>query len=118
MRMLIVALAVLLSGGPVAAQEVAAQEWEAMTGTEITSRLTDQTLTYEGANQIFYKSGRTLYHAGRDSWGYWRVDNDQYCSQWPPGEQWDCYDMDAHTDGKRLRFVASDGSSTEGTLDK
>jgi hypothetical protein len=34
-----------------------------------------------------------LYSDGRDSWGYWRVEDDRYCSQWPPQQGWACYRM-------------------------
>lgn len=92
------------------------QEWRAMTGEEISAALTDRDLIYENATQRFYASGRTLYNAGQDSWGYWAVHGDQYCSQWPPGDQWDCYDM-AATDGM-VRFIGADGSFTDGAYAK
>ncbi|MEL7117469.1 MAG: hypothetical protein AAGP08_18115 [Pseudomonadota bacterium] len=88
-------------------------DWVALSGAEIEAALTDRKLEYAAAWQEFRASGRTLYNAGRDSWGYWAVRGDQYCSQWPPGDLWDCYDMEQHPDG-RLRFVAGDGSATEG----
>ena len=91
-----------------------AQEWQPMSGAQITAALTDQSLIYEGAAQQFYASGRTLYNAGQDSWGYWAVQDDQYCSQWPPGDQWDCFDM-AAADGM-VRFIGEDGSITDGTF--
>jgi len=84
-----------------------------MTGSEIQEALQDQTLQYEGAWQRFYVSGRTLYNAGHDSWGYWAVRGDQYCSQWPPRDLWECYDL--RRDGDLVRFVGSDGSFTDGT---
>lgn len=91
-----------------------AEDWRAMDGAEIAAALTDQTLIYENATQRFYASGRTLYDAGQDSWGYWAVRGDQYCSQWPPGDQWDCYDMAAMDDG--VRFIGADGSVADGTF--
>lgn len=96
----------------ICAAPVAAQEWRAMSGAEITAALTDRRLQYDNATQHFYASGRTLYNAGRDSWGYWAVREDQYCSQWPPGAQWDCYDM-AMASGV-IRFIGGDGSTTDG----
>lgn len=93
---------------------VMADDWLAMRGAEITSALTDQSLVYENATQRFYASGRTLYNAGEDSWGYWAVRDDQYCSQWPPGDEWDCYDMAAK--GDIVRFIGSDGSVTDGAF--
>ncbi len=93
-----------------------ADDWQAMSGAEITAALTDQSLTYDDATQIFYASGRTLYNAGQDSWGYWAVRDDQYCSQWPPGDQWDCYDMAARD--RVVRFIGQDGSFSDGTFVK
>ncbi|SFS07598.1 hypothetical protein [Yoonia litorea] len=91
-----------------------ADGWRVMSGAEITRALTDRTLIYSAATQRFYASGRTLYDAGRESWGYWAVRGDQYCSQWPPSDGWDFYDM--ATDGTQLRFIASDGSTTDGAF--
>jgi hypothetical protein len=82
-----------------------AQEWIALDGAEITTALTDRNVTYGDATQKFYASGRTLYNAGEDSWGYWRVEGNQYCSQWPPGESWDCYRLEKTADGVKIRFL-------------
>lgn len=86
-------------------------DWQKMSGPQIDAALTNRTLQYERAWQRFYGSGRTLYNAGRDSWGYWRIENDQYCSMWPPQELWACYDMERA--GERLRFVGASGEKTE-----
>ena len=99
----------------VGAQQANAQDWVTLSGADIEAALTDQTYEYDGAVQTFYASGRTLYNAGHDSWGYWAARGNQYCSQWPPGELWDCYDMETSGDGL-IRFVARDGSSTIGRL--
>ena len=87
-------------------------EWERISGPDIVGALTEKTLVYDGATQHFYASGRTLYNAGRDSWGYWEARGDQYCSKWPPGDLWACYKVER--DGDQVRFVAVDGSSTVG----
>lgn len=105
MRRMVLA-AVLVPGAALA-------EFKAMTGAEIEAALTDRALIYtDGATQDFRASGRTLYNAGRDSWGYWAVRGDAYCSQWPPSDGWFCYDM--ARDGDVLRFIAEDGSFTDG----
>lgn len=90
-----------------------ADDWQPINGDSIAVALTDRTLNYANATQHFYASGRTLYNAGQDSWGYWAVRGDQYCSQWPPGDSWDCYEMAQSASG--LRFIAGDGSTTDGT---
>ncbi|KMW57159.1 hypothetical protein AIOL_002120 [Candidatus Rhodobacter oscarellae] len=87
-------------------------EMAPMTGPQIQAALEGRKLQYDNAWQDFRASGRTLYNAGRDSWGYWAVRGDQYCSSWPPGDGWDCYDM--ARDGDVLRFIAGDGSFTDG----
>lgn len=92
--------------------EVAASDWHVLTGSEITEALTDRTLSYDAASQTFLASGRTLYNAGTDSWGYWQVRGDQYCSQWPPSGLWECFEMARSAD--TLRFVGSDGSFSDG----
>ena len=79
--------------------------WQPMNGAEITAALTGRGLQYDSAWQDFRASGRTLYKAGRDSWGYWRVEGDQYCSSWPPSDLWACYDMERV--GDRVRFIGS-----------
>jgi hypothetical protein len=84
-------------------------------GPAIEAALEARTVDYEDANgtwQRFYASGRTLYNAGRDSWGYWAVRGDQYCSQWPPGDLWACYDFAVN--GDRIRFISDEGGITEG----
>lgn len=95
---------------------MAEQSWIVMEGAEIKERLTGQTLQYTGASQKFYASGKTLYDAGAPSWGNWRVEADAYCSQWPPGESWDCYKMDRNADGSILRFLDAEGRPFVGHL--
>jgi len=90
-----------------------ADGFSALSGAEIQTALRDRTLAYASATQRFYASGRTLYDAGRPSWGYWSVRGDQYCSQWPPNTMWECYDMT--TNGTVLRFIGPSGHETDGT---
>lgn len=89
----------------------AGDTWTPMTGDDIRTALTGRTLQYETAWQDFRASGKTLYNAGRDSWGNWRVEDDRYCSQWPPNDLWACYDMDRS--GDRVRFVGPNNHITE-----
>ncbi|TCL09129.1 hypothetical protein BXY66_1172 [Shimia isoporae] len=91
---------------------LAANDMRQLSGSEIADVLTDRTLHYETATQVFYASGRTLYNAGSDSWGYWQIQGDQYCSQWPPSGLWDCYDV--LLNGKTVRFQGTDGSYSDG----
>lgn len=93
---------------------LAAEPWEPMTGAQILEILADQTVYYKAAHQNFYTDGRTLYDAGSESWGTWLVRGNQYCSQWPPSDRWDCYDMASN--GQIIRFVAEGGTITDGFL--
>lgn len=85
--------------------------WLPMSGAEIETALTGRTLQYANAWQDFRASGRTLYNAGSDSWGYWGVQDDQYCSLWPPSDIWACYDMARK--GDELRFIGESGDTTD-----
>lgn len=100
MRGLMLGLALL--AGPVAADE----DWIKLeTADQVLEALDDKALRYTTAKQIFYLSGRTLYDAGRPSWGNWRPQGGQYCSEWPPNAGWDCYDLFVSADGLKVRFV-------------
>lgn len=100
--------------GVVEAQEMVAEpEWRFMSGAEISIALTDRKLDYGAQWQEFYASGRTLYVSGQDTWGYWAVRDDQYCSLWPPSDLWACYAMQTNETG--LRFVGDGGEITEAT---
>jgi len=79
-----------------------AQDWSVQSGAQIEALLSGQRLVYQNATQEFYASGRTMYDAGRESWGSWRVQGDKYCSQWPPSEQWTCYGISLS--GNTVRF--------------
>lgn len=108
---LIFACAMLLGAAPLASEE---GPWAAMSGAQITQALTDRSVHYASATQDFRVSGRTLYNAGRDSWGYWAVRGDQYCSLWPPQDLWECYDMAQN--GDQVQFIGSAGDITTGTI--
>ncbi len=105
------ALMLTICAAPVAA--AADEDWRFLTGPEIRAALEDRVVTYDTARQDFRASGRTLYtFGGRDSWGYWRVQGDQYCSQWPPSDLWDCYDVYWLVD--RVLFIGPTGDVTDG----
>ena len=88
--------------------------WAPLTGAPITKALSDKGLAYDTATQHFYASGRTLYNSGADSWGYWWVEGDSYCSQWPPANGWACYRMARNAEGTALKFIGDSGAETIG----
>lgn len=97
----------------VAVPALAEKAWQPLNGDQINAALSDHTYVYENhATQRFYASGRTLYNAGQDSWGYWEVRGDLYCSQWPPAGGWACYDVERLA--TRLRFIGERGDVTVG----
>ncbi|MEM7196204.1 MAG: hypothetical protein AAF402_14760 [Pseudomonadota bacterium] len=62
--------------------------------------------------QSFAATGQTTYtevagRPGSPSDGYWRVQDGQYCSQWPPSPQWACYDIEL--DGENIVFIPPSG---------
>ena len=90
-----------------------AEPWDVLDGDGVRAALAGRTVIYADAIQDFRASGRTLYvFGGRDSWGYWRVQGDQYCSQWPPSDLWACYDL--AVSGDRVRFIGTGDDITDG----
>lgn len=85
--------------------------WEKMAAAELAGR----SVTYDAARQSFAADGATIYTAQKPSAGRWRDEGGLYCSTWPPSDSWACYVLER--DGDRVRFVAEDGSATEGTID-
>ena len=91
----------------------ASAEEKKLTGPEITAVLTDKILTAKtDTTQIFQKSGVTFYSEnGGQSQGFWKVEGDKYCSQWPPNQSWPCYDI--LQDGTKITFVSESGKRFE-----
>ncbi len=98
----------------VCANTVLADEWIRLLDSDIQPALEGQIVDYDDAWQEFLPSGRTLYNAGRDSWGHWDVRAGQYCSQWPPAGGWACYDVSQK--GALIRFAGQSGVATIGVL--
>lgn len=95
-----------------------ADEWNKLTDDQIITALSDRQVVYTNqgnSSQTFHKNGETTFVEGRPSLGYWRVDNDQYCSQWPPSSTWACYDVYLNAGGNIVRFQGSDGVNWDGT---
>ena len=99
------------------ATPVLAEDWQALSGLEITEALAERELTYEnGAEQVFHPEGGTTYRAGvGQSEGRWRVEGDEYCSNWPPSASWSCYALERDAETGRLRFAGASGDMTVGS---
>lgn len=93
-----------------------AEGWRALGGDEITEVLTEAVLLYELGDQAFYETGRTRYRVGNERWGWWEVRNDQYCSLWPPSDEWTCYSMTLSSDGQTVQFIDEAGDIFEGRI--
>ena len=94
---------------------IAEDGWTPLAGDAALKALSGHSLAYPaGATQSFAASGDTAYDSGRLQVGRWRIDGAAYCSVWPPSDQWTCYGLEISADGKALRFIAADGSVTEG----
>jgi hypothetical protein len=80
-----------------------------MTGAEITAALSDKEFVADREiTQLFQSTGLTLYsERGSHSQGKWKVENEKYCSVWPPSTFWACYDV--LRDGETVTFVSSSG---------
>ncbi len=105
-------ISVCLAFGLLAGPASASEDWRPLSESQILSALSGRTLIYGDAIQTFLPSGRTSYDAGRLTWGYWRVEQGKYCSQWPPSDLWACYDVESGAN--HIRFLDSDGTMTEG----
>ncbi|QMU59960.1 MAG: hypothetical protein GKR98_04035 [Boseongicola sp.] len=88
-----------------------AEDWVVQDGDGIRAALEGRVVDYDDAWQDFRVSGRTLYNAGENSWGNWEVRGDRYCSQWPPSQGWDCYELDVSADGSGVRFRGEHGDT-------
>jgi len=72
-------------------------------------------VTCREASQSLAADGSTVCRAENPGSGHWRDEGGRYCSVWPPSDHWVCYRLER--DGQKLRFVADDGSVTEGVID-
>ena len=86
-----------------------------LTGPQITQTLQGKEIFGIGSSktsrQVFKTDGSTVYWVGENQQaGNWKVVDDQYCSVWPPSENWVCYDVLG--DNRLILFKAPDGSSS------
>jgi hypothetical protein len=71
---------------------------------------------YRPWRQFFGNDGSTTYFAeGPSSVGAWEVRDGQYCSVWPPAQDWVCYDVELSPRTPPHAFIvwiAPDGART------
>ncbi|MEP0961899.1 MAG: hypothetical protein ABJQ70_10065 [Roseobacter sp.] len=92
----------------------AGDAWHPMDADQIKTVMTDKKLQYAHAWQNFSVSGRTVFNAGADSWGRWRVQNKHYWRKRALQEVWTCYDMARSESNLRfLRFIDGAGGVIE-----
>jgi len=108
---------------PVASVAMAADatDAEAITSDDNTHLSTDEIQTllreryvkgsFQGRDWVsfFAADGTTTYaeHSSRPSVGRWKTESSQYCSQWPPASNWDCYHI--ASDGRAVTFLPVGG---------
>jgi hypothetical protein len=112
-RLLAAILLTALAAVPASAAE------RRLSGTEIRATLDGRTIVGEGDGgiwrQSFAKDGDTRHAMGAGhSDGFWDVRGDQYCSRWPPGDRWTCYDV--LSDGTTVTFVSPAGERSTGRV--
>jgi hypothetical protein len=90
-----------------------------LSGAEIRTALSGRTIAGESDGkrwqQTFSPDGDTRHAMGDGhSEGFWDVRGEQYCSRWPPGDRWSCYDVLG--DGDSITFVSPAGERSTGRL--
>ncbi|EFL87813.1 hypothetical protein [Ahrensia sp. R2A130] len=79
-------------------------------GAAVAALLPTIIATGQDTRQTFSEAGATTYSfKGRDSYGSWRVQGDQYCSQWPPADGWACFDLLADDELKTIVWLDASG---------
>lgn len=96
----------------------AAQGWEpVIDDQEIFETFAGRTVVYDAYTyQQFGADGDTRFVTERAADGVWAARDGQYCSQWPPSDLWDCYDVQLR--GEEVKFIGRDKSESAGTFQK
>ncbi len=91
-----------------------------LNGDGITELLPNIIASGNNTRQSSTKTGATKYvDNGRNTFGRWRVQNNLYCSQWPPSEVWVCYRVVIDDDtGKPPNKIVWIGNSGNRTINK
>ena len=96
------------------------QTWQPMSQEAAEAWIYDQLLWYtDGASQFFEAPSApsspayTEYADGRPTQGSYTLIAGEYCSVWPPNPAWECYALEIHEDGARIRFISESGQIYE-----
>ena len=92
-----------------------AQE-QKLTGAEIEALLPNIKAKGENFTQVFTQKGLTTYtYDGRPSEGRWMVQDNQYCSTWPPNNAIECYDVLVDKTQKSITWIGAGNSASKAT---
>ena len=91
--------------------------WYPISDTALLELLAGRTVVYDLDEQVFFENGRTRYRVFRDRWGWWEIQNGQYCSLWPPSEDWTCFGAETNATRDKIRFTDPDGVIFEGQFE-
>lgn len=100
------------------AGEAVAQGWEPVFEDQaIFDAFADRTVTFDAYTfQTFGAAGETRFLTERAADGLWMARDGQYCSQWPPSERWECYDIQLRE--AQVKFIGPNRTESIGTFDK
>lgn len=91
-------------------------EQRQLTGEEIEALLPTIIATGRDTRQTFSQNGRTTYHnGGRASFGRWWVEENLYCSNWPPADGKACYQV--WRDKEKIIWIGESGTPTENRVE-
>ncbi len=103
---LMVCLSLLIATAQAAEKKLGAGELkDLLSNIRLTSTETGREI-----EQVFQASGATFtidVETHQQSQGFWKLQGDKYCSQWPPSENWECFDVYGNDQG--VVFVSSYG---------
>lgn len=106
---------ILLAGGAVLAGPVRADDdWTRLKGAALANTFAAQRLFFDdGAQQSFGEDGSTRKAGQAITRGYWKIDDDdRYCEDWRPVDEWTCYKVHINADGTKLRLTDAEGVAT------
>ena len=87
-----------------------------LTGEEINNLLPTIKVSGENYIQTFTQKGLTTYiYDGRPSEGRWMVQDNQYCSTWPPNNAIECYDVLVDETQKSITWIGARNSVSKAT---